>query len=157
MDSKRIPSLENAGNVLRDRIKIALSFRLPPGVDPDSAASTTIQTLENSPPYNALVSVEIDSSAIGWAAPKTQAWLYDAFEQSSQIYFGEAHQTMGEGGSIPFMAMLGKKYPDAQFMVTGVLGPESNAHGPNEFLDLPTAYKVTGCVAGVIQTHADRV
>ena len=63
---------------------------------------------------------------------------------------------MGEGGSIPFMAMLGKRYPKTQFVVTGVLGPHSNAHGPNEFLDVPTAKKVSACIADVLADHAAR-
>jgi len=60
---------------------------------------------------------------------------------------------MGEGGTIPFMGMLGEKFPEAQFLVTGVLGPQSNAHGPNEFLHLATARRLTGCVSQVLMDH----
>jgi acetylornithine deacetylase/succinyl-diaminopimelate desuccinylase-like protein len=151
-----LPDIQNAGNVLRDKIEVALSFRLPPEVDPQTAANAVIEELKKNPPFDAQVRVETDSLASGWAAPQSQDWLNHAFRVSSNMYFGNTHQVMGEGGTIPFMAMLGQKYPKSQFMVTGVLGPESNAHGPNEFLDLPTAYKVTGALAGVLQSHGRR-
>ena len=151
-----IPDLENAGNVLRDKIKVALSFRLPPDVDPMVAASAVKSELVSDPPFGAQIRIEIDSLASGWAAPKLSEWIQKSFEQSSKVYFGRDYQVMGEGGTIPFMAMLGEKYPKAQFMVTGVLGPESNAHGPNEFLDLPTTFRVTGSVAGVLLSHGKR-
>ena len=61
--------------------------------------------------------------------------------------------SMGEGGSIPFMGMLGKKFPQAQFAIVGVLGPKSNAHGPNEFIHIDFTKKLMGCVAGVVADH----
>ena len=61
---------------------------------------------------------------------------------------------MGEGGTIPFMAMLGEQFPNAQFLITGVLGPKSNAHGPNEFLHIEYAKRLTVCVAEVLAAHA---
>ena len=64
--------------------------------------------------------------------------------------------SMGEGGTIPFMAMLGQRFPEAQFLVTGLLGPQSNAHGPNEFLHIPAGKKLTSCVASVIAAHFAR-
>ncbi|HMS24501.1 MAG TPA: M20/M25/M40 family metallo-hydrolase [Acidimicrobiia bacterium] len=152
-----IPALDDAGNVLRPEISLALSFRLPPGVDPHIAAGAVTEKLLSDVPYNAQVSVVIDSLATGWAAPPPEDWISVACDQASNIYFDSNVQMMGEGGTIPFMAMLGEKYPEAQFMVTGVLGPESNAHGPNEFLDIPTAHKVTGCVAHILQAHGQRI
>ena len=94
--------------------------------------------------------------AEGWNAPELAPWLGDAIEKASQAYFGREAVYMGEGGTIPFMGMLGEKFPDAQFMITGVLGPQSNAHGPNEFLHLPTGKRLTGCVAQVLEDHRNR-
>jgi acetylornithine deacetylase/succinyl-diaminopimelate desuccinylase-like protein len=79
--------------------------------------------------------------------------LTQSLRQSSLDTFGAEACYMGEGGTIPFMAMLGEKFPQAQFLITGVLGPQSNAHGPNEFLHIPTAKKLTACVARVLADH----
>ena len=80
-------------------------------------------------------------------------WLRASVERASTTYFGKPAMFTGEGGSIPFMAMLGEKFPLAQFLITGVLGPGSNAHGPNEFLHVPTGVKLTACVAQVLADH----
>lgn len=151
-----IPSTSDAGNVLRPEVTLALSFRLPPSVDPHLAAAAVTEQLVRDTPYNAQVSVVVDSLASGWAAPESAQWLLDACDESSRHYFGDSAQYMGEGGTIPFMAMLGKQFPNAQFFVTGVLGPESNAHGPNEFLDIPTAHRVTACVSHVLVAHGQQ-
>jgi acetylornithine deacetylase/succinyl-diaminopimelate desuccinylase-like protein len=145
-----IPNLVNAGNVLLPEINVALSFRIPPGVKPEIAVSDIVGELNRDTPYNAQITVKVDSLASGWAAPARTQKLSDAFEQASQKHFSNPVQYMGEGGTIPFMFMLGEKYPNAQFMVTGLLGPESNAHGPNEFLHLATFYKLTSCVSDVL-------
>jgi acetylornithine deacetylase/succinyl-diaminopimelate desuccinylase-like protein len=100
--------------------------------------------------------VHVDSAEGGWDAPPTAPWLAAAMEQASTATFGQAARSLGEGGSIPFMGMLGRRFPDAQFLLTGVLGPESNAHGPNEFLHIPTAQKLTAAVALVLDAHAAR-
>ena len=106
--------------------------------------------LEADPPYGARVSFDAESSATGWNAPVTAAWLAKAIDDASSRFYGKPAAAMGEGGTIPFMAMLGKHFPDAQFLITGVLGPHANAHGPNEFLHVPYAKKLTACVAHVI-------
>jgi acetylornithine deacetylase/succinyl-diaminopimelate desuccinylase-like protein len=152
-----IPAVQNAGNVLRPMTALVLSFRLPPEVDPEQAARDVKRTLEASPPYGAHVTFEVESSMGGWNAPVTAAWLEDAVQSASQRHFGADAMYMGTGGSIPFMGMLGDKFPATQFLVTGVLGPQSNAHGPNEFLDIATGKKVTACVAEVIAAHAQRL
>ena len=77
-------------------------------------------------------------------------WLERSLDEASRVWFGPPAVAMGEGGSIPFMGMLGDLFPEAQFVITGVLGPGSNAHGPNEFLDIPTARRITGCIAQVV-------
>jgi len=152
-----IPKIEDAGNVLRPHISVALSFRLPPGVDPQVAAAAVSEQLVKDRSFNAQLSVVVDSLASGWEAPQIQDWLNVVLSDASKEYFGNDVQSMGEGGTIPFMAMLGEKYPQAQFMVTGVLGPESNAHGPNEFLHLPTCMKVTASVSKVLEAHGGRI
>jgi acetylornithine deacetylase/succinyl-diaminopimelate desuccinylase-like protein len=113
-------------------------------------------TLETDPPYGARVHFEIESPGTGWDAPPTEGWLLEAMREASQTYFGQPAMFQGTGGSIPFMAMLGERYPHAQFMITGVLGPGSNAHGPNEFLHVPTGVRVTACVAHVLAAHHRR-
>lgn len=151
-----IPSLENAGNVLRPYTALKLSFRLPPRVDPDLAASAVKRTLETDPPYGAKVSFEVSSAMGGWDAPPFDAWLEASIQNASQNFFGAGAMYMGVGGTIPFMGMLAEKFPKTQFLVTGVLGPHSNAHGPNEFLDIETGKRVTGCVAQIVAAHARR-
>jgi acetylornithine deacetylase/succinyl-diaminopimelate desuccinylase-like protein len=151
-----LPSLESAGNVLRPSTSLKLSMRLPPTVDGEQATNNMKATLEADPPHNAKVSFEAEHPASGWNAPDIAPWLDASLEQASQAAYGRSVMYMGEGGTIPFMAMLGEFFPRAQFMITGVLGPNSNAHGPNEFLHVPFARKLTSCVARVIVDHFHR-
>lgn len=151
-----IPPPSSAGNVLRPMTALVLSFRLPPGVDPQQAAESIKRTLESDPPYGAQVRFEVESSMGGWNAPASEPWLETAIQSASQHFFGRDAMYMGTGGSIPFMGMLSEKFPRTQFLVTGVLGPHSNAHGPNEFLDIATGKRVTACVSWVVAAHARR-
>ena len=148
------PTTGNAGNVLRPFTKLKLSLRLPPRVDPKAAADALKQALEQDPPYGAKVSFNDVGANAGWDAPPIAPWLDKALSDASQRHFGKPSMFMGEGGTIPFMGMLGEKFPKAQFCITGVLGPGSNAHGPNEFLHIPTARRLTLCVADVLAEHA---
>jgi acetylornithine deacetylase/succinyl-diaminopimelate desuccinylase-like protein len=125
-------------------------------VDSQRAAQAVKQTLESSPPYGARVSFDTESSMGGWNAPANAPWLEAALDAASKTFFGQPPMYLGAGGSIPFMAMLSEKFPQTQFMVTGVLGPKSNAHGPNEFLEIATGKRITQCVAGVVAAHAQR-
>jgi acetylornithine deacetylase/succinyl-diaminopimelate desuccinylase-like protein len=151
------PPLERAGNVLRAHTTLRLSFRLPPTADPGAAGAAIKQVLEKDPPHGAKVTFSSDGwGASGWNAPPTAAWLAESIRKASLDSFGAEACYMGEGGTIPFMAMLGEQFPQAQFLITGVLGPQSNAHGPNEFLHLPFAKKLTACVARVLADHARR-
>jgi acetylornithine deacetylase/succinyl-diaminopimelate desuccinylase-like protein len=129
---------------------LKLSLRLPPTVDGERATQALKLLLESDPPYGAKVTFEADWGATGWNAPPTAPWLKGALDRASSDLFGKEAAWMGEGGTIPFMNMLGEKFPRAQFLITGVLGPRSNAHGPNEFLHLPYAKKLTGAVASVV-------
>jgi len=149
-----LPLPANAGNVLRPKTVLALSLRLPPTVDGATAAKNLKTLLEADPPYGARVTFEAGQAATGWHAPKTAGWLEKAIESASMKHYGKGAMWMGEGGTIPFMAMLGAKFPDAQFLITGVLGPHSNAHGPNEFLHIDYAKKLTACVADILEAHA---
>jgi acetylornithine deacetylase/succinyl-diaminopimelate desuccinylase-like protein len=150
------PAIADAGNVLRPRTALKLSLRLPPTVDGASAKEELKRLLEADPPHGATVHFDADEGATGWNAPPTAPWLATAVDDASRVYYEKPAAAMGEGGTIPFMAMLGKHFPDAQFLITGVLGPHSNAHGPNEFLHIPYAKKLTACVASVIAAHAKR-
>ncbi len=148
-----LPPIENAGNVLRPTTQLKLSLRIPPTCDPDAASAALKRVLETDPPYGARVSFEPDQPASGWNAPETAPWLRQSIDEASIAFFGRPAAYKGEGGSIPFMAMLGRRFPQAQFLITGVLGPGANAHGPNEFLHIPTAKKLTASVARVIADH----
>ena len=150
-----LPPVKDAGNVLRPATTLKLSFRLPPGVDSARAAARIKEIVEKDPPYGARVEFHPETGN-GWAAPELAPWLEKSLDEASTRFFGKPPVYMGEGGSIPFMGMLGARYPEAQFLITGVLGPNSNAHGPNEFLDVPTAKAVTACVSRVMASHFHR-
>jgi len=145
-----LPAAGNAGNVLRPFTTLKLSLRLPPDCDAKDASAKLKNILEADPPHGAHVSFEPNWAASGWDAPEIAPWLEQSLEAASRSYFGKPAAYMGEGGTIPFMGMLGDRFPAAQFLITGVLGPHSNAHGPNEFLHIPTAKRLTACVAQVI-------
>jgi acetylornithine deacetylase/succinyl-diaminopimelate desuccinylase-like protein len=144
------PSIDSAGNVLRPKTTFKLSLRLPPTVDGELATQRLKALLEADPPYNARVSFNADWGATGWNAPETAPWLARAADDASRAAFGRPAAWMGEGGTIPFMNMLGARFPRAQFLTTGVLGPRSNAHGPNEFLHIDCAKRLSGAVAAIV-------
>src|SRR5262249_6268173 len=123
-------------------------------LDPKKAAKVLKEALETDPPHHAKVSFEINKCSPGWQAPLMHPKLSELVEQASQAYFSQPALYWGEGGSIPFMHMLGEKFPQAQFIITGVLGPYSNAHGPNEFLHIPAAKKITACIAEILSTYS---
>ncbi len=154
MDGYPLPA--NGGNVLLPYSIAKLSMRLPPTCDAVKATLALKAKLEEAAPYGAEVEFDAEDGQTGWNAPKLAPWLEASLKTASEAYFGKPVAFMGEGGSIPFMAMLGEKYPGTQFVVTGVLGPHSNAHGPNEFLHVPTAKKVSACIAQVLADHAGR-
>ena len=144
------PELKNAGNVLRPYTAFKLSLRLPPLVPAEQAVQELKALLEDNAPYQAKVTFESTSSATGWNAPSTVPWFETALNAASQLHFGAPCGYIGQGGTIPLMNMLSKGFPSAQMMVCGVLGPKSNAHGPNEFLHVPYAKRLTAAVAEVI-------
>jgi acetylornithine deacetylase/succinyl-diaminopimelate desuccinylase-like protein len=148
-----MPAPANAGNVLLPYSTAKLSLRLPPTLDAVAAKAVMEKLLLAEPPYGAEVSFTGGDASTGWNAPALSPWLEQCLERASQAAFGAPPAYMGEGGSIPFMAMLGEKFPAAQFVVTGVLGPHSNAHGPNEFLHIPTAKRVSAVIAQVLTEH----
>jgi acetylornithine deacetylase/succinyl-diaminopimelate desuccinylase-like protein len=152
-----LPTLRDGGNVLRPKTTAGLSFRLPPSCDAATAARAVEAALtEPPPPHGAVVTATATTAEGGWAAPPLAPWLDAALTAASRAAFGADPRYVGEGGTIPFMGMLGRSLPDAQFVITGVLGPGSNAHGPNEFLHIPTGEKVTEAVAHLLDAHARR-
>lgn len=153
------PELKNAGNVLRPYTAFKLSLRLPPLIDGNEAAAKLKTLLEDNAPYNAKVTFAADGrvgaqGATGWNAPVLAPWLEDALNAASNAHFGAPCGYIGQGGTIPLMSMLQKGFPAAQMMVCGVLGPKSNAHGPNEFLHVPYGKKLTAAVAQVMAACA---
>jgi acetylornithine deacetylase/succinyl-diaminopimelate desuccinylase-like protein len=154
MDGYPLPA--NGGNVLLPYSTAKLSLRLPPTLEADKARAAMKTALEAAPPYEAEVVFDVPRGDNGWNAPTLAPWLETSLNKASQAAFGAPVAFQGEGGSIPFMAMLGEKFPGTQFVVTGVLGPHSNAHGPNEFLHIPFAKKLSACIAQVLADHAAR-
>ena len=149
------PEMRNAGNVLRPYTAFKLSLRLPPLIDGNEAAARLKTLLEDNAPYNAKVTFNADGrvgavGATGWNAPSLAPWLEGALHSASQAHYGAPCGYIGQGGTIPLMSMLQKGFPAAQMMVCGVLGPKSNAHGPNEFLHVPYGKKLTAAVAQVM-------
>ncbi|MDQ1924816.1 M20 family metallopeptidase [Massilia pseudoviolaceinigra] len=152
------PEFANAGNVLRPYSAFKLSLRIPPLLDGNAAALQLKALLEDNAPYNARVSFVPDGTpgsygASGWNTPELSPWLSTAVNAASESHFGTPVGYLGEGGTIPLMGLLQKSFPKAQMMVCGVLGPKSNAHGPNEFLHVPYGKRLTAAVAQVIAAH----
>jgi acetylornithine deacetylase/succinyl-diaminopimelate desuccinylase-like protein len=145
-----LPQVKDAGNVTRAYTALKLSFRLPPSLSVNQAKTAIENTLLRDPPYDARISLSFDQGGDGWDAPPLADWLQQANLEASQHYFGKDAVYFGLGASIPFMSMLGKMYPAAQFLITGVLGPKSNAHGPNEFIHIPYAKKLTACICHIV-------
>lgn len=151
-----LPPVADAGNVFRSRLSVKLSLRVPPTADVMAVGDELTSLLEADAPYGARVQMHQGARGPGWAAPEFAPWLARATADASLRHFGAPVASCGVGGTIPFMGMLGDPFPDAQFLLVGVLGPGSNAHGPDEFLDLPTARRVTASVADVLRAHAER-
>jgi acetylornithine deacetylase/succinyl-diaminopimelate desuccinylase-like protein len=149
-----MPPTLSAGNVLLPALTLKLSLRLPPTCDPTRAAGAVKAALETNPPYGAQVRFESGGATAGWNAPAFAPWLEKSITDASRRIYGREAVHVGCGGTIPFMGMLGERFPRTQFFITGVLGPHSNAHGPNEFLHLDYAEKLTACVSLVLADHA---
>lgn len=148
-----IPEIKNAGNVLRPYTEVKLSLRLPPLVNAELAQVKLKDVLLENPPYNSNISLKFEEPANGWNAPEMSSELKLNVNNASKTWYGKPAVCMGEGGTIPFMAMLGEKYPKAQFIITGVLGPESNAHGPNEFLHIPYVKALNCCIVDIVNNY----
>jgi acetylornithine deacetylase/succinyl-diaminopimelate desuccinylase-like protein len=149
-----LPAVGSAGNVLLPEISFKLSMRLAPTTAADVATKAVQETLQRDPPYGAQVSFEDVGASAGWNAPPFAAWLEESITRASRRIYGKDAVHLGCGGTIPFMGMLGAQFPKTQFFITGVLGPQANAHGPNEFLHVEYAKKLTACVSLVLADHA---
>ena len=145
-----LPEVKKAGNVLRPMTLLKLSIRTPPNVKTEVAAAELKKVIEEKPPYDAVVELHVEDAADGWDAPPMPVELEALLKEASEKFYGKEALALGDGGSIPFMGMLGRKYPQAQFVITGVLGPGSNAHGPNEFIHLDCAKKLTACITHIL-------
>ncbi len=152
-----LPALESAGNVLLPELALKLSMRLPPTCDAARALQAVREALLRDPPYGAQVTFDDGSATGGWNAPAFAPWLEESIARASRAVYGKDAVHIGSGGTIPFMGMLGTRFPKTQFFITGVLGPHSNAHGPNEFLHIDYAKKLTACVSLVLADHARTV
>lgn len=151
-----LPPVADAGNVFRARMSVKLSLRVPPTADVWAVADELRSVVESDPPHGASVRFDAGARGPGWASPPFESWLFDAVDGASRRHWGAPSASCGVGGTIPFMGMLGDQMPDAQFLLIGVLGPGSNAHGPDEFLHLPTVHRVTETVVDVLAAHAEQ-
>jgi len=151
-----LPAVRDGGNTLLPTLSVKLSIRLAPQADPRAAAESVKQALESDPPYGARIRFDVGMASAGWNAPELEPWLTESMQRASEAAFGRDVMYLGTGGGIPFIGMLAERYPGVQFLVTGVLGPNSNAHGPNEFLHIGYARRLTLCVASVLGDHAEQ-
>ncbi|MBP9763013.1 M20/M25/M40 family metallo-hydrolase [Patescibacteria group bacterium] len=151
-----LPPIEQAGNVALDQFAVQLSIRLPPTLPLEKARRVIESLLTKDPPYGVTIDLEFRKGGAGWNSLPLASWLDQVLMSASTAHFGQPYCAMGEGGSIPFMGLLGERFPETQFVVTGVLGPGSNAHGPNEMLDLSYAKRLTAAVADILTAHAMR-
>jgi acetylornithine deacetylase/succinyl-diaminopimelate desuccinylase-like protein len=151
-----LPPPGEAGAVTLPFTCLKLSLRIPPTLDADTATEALARILTTDPPYNSQVKFTAEHGVHGWTAPSLEPWLKDSLARAGTAAFGKPHAIMGEGATIPFMAMLGEKFPRTQFVITGVLGPGANAHGPNEFLHIPTGKRVSQAIAHVLADHCSR-
>jgi acetylornithine deacetylase/succinyl-diaminopimelate desuccinylase-like protein len=151
-----MPSPAEAGSVLRPFTSLKLVVRIPPTCDPDAAGIAVARTLCEDPPSGAEVTWEPGQVSGGWAAAPTAPWLAEGLDRASRASFANPPARLGEGGTIPFMRWLAERFPGAQVLAAGVLGPGSNAHGPDESLHLPTAERLTGVLAMLLDAHAGR-
>lgn len=148
-----IPPTANGGNVLRSYTTLKVSIRLPPTLDPKKAEEAVRRILLSNPPYGAHVSIDDIHAAGGWASLPFKQWTTQAFDKAAQTYFGRPAQYLGEGGTIPFLGLLQRKFPEAQFCVTGILGPKSNAHSIDEGFPIEFAKKLTCCISTIVSEH----
>jgi len=151
-----LPIVKDAGNVIQPFYTTKLSFRIPPGVDKNVANDAVVRILQENPPYGAIVEVVPDAPDAGWVQKDLEPWLDNAMQEASQQFFNNPALTMWEGASIPFMAMLGELFPNAQFMITGILGHDSNAHGINENFSIEYLKKLLCCIAYVVGIHGSK-
>jgi len=156
LGAEGLPPIKDAGNLLRSSTSVKVSLRIPPTADAEAVAQAMKKALTDDPPEGARVSFTPGHAAAGWNAPVRAAWLERALGEASRQYFGNSPMSYGVGGSIPFMASLGRRFPSAQFLATGCLGPNSNAHGTDESLHIPAAKALTACLAQLIGTFADQ-
>jgi acetylornithine deacetylase/succinyl-diaminopimelate desuccinylase-like protein len=151
-----LPPPGDAGAVTLPFTQLKISMRIPPTLNADAATEAMSQILTREPPYNAKIEFVAEHGVDGWCAPNLAPWLEDSLARAGMAAFGQPPAIMGEGATIPFMAMLGEKFPNTQFVITGVLGPGANAHGPNEFLHIPTGKRVSQAIAYVLADHCAR-
>ena len=151
-----LPEPAVAGNVLRAWTSLTLSFRTPPTADADTAAAAVTKLLTTDVPYGATVELSDIAAEDGWSAPPLAPWLSAALGQVSESVFGTGYRSVGIGGSVPFMGLLGRLYPEASVLITGALGADSNAHVPDEWLNIRFAGQITEAVAHLLDAHARR-
>ena len=144
------PEAEIAGNVLRKSTSCRLSIRTPPTLSKEKAKKTIEKILTENIPYNAKVKVDFPALVDGWILKKLDSKINESFMKSSMFLFGSECYNLGSGITIPFVNMLNEKYKNCNMFVSGLLGPKSNAHSPNECLNIDYSIKLTVALAHLI-------
>lgn len=151
-----LPNFKKAGNVIRASTTVRVSLRISPLMVSETAKEKLIEILTTDVPYNAKVTILGSNGGDGYCQKVLEPWLQGAIEKAGQDFYDKPAGTFGDGGSIPFLNELAKKYPDSQIVAFGVLGPYSNAHGPNEFLELDYAKKLTCSLSAILGVCGQR-
>lgn len=150
-----LPPVGMAGNVVRSSTSARVSMRLPPSMNPQKAEAIIREKLTKDPPYGAKITIKGGHAGSGWCMKELSPWLDKAIKEAGATFYdGKPTGSYGMGGSIPFLSELEKMFPETQIVAFGVLGPNANAHGPNEMIHLPYTKKLTCSLAHVIAAVA---
>jgi acetylornithine deacetylase/succinyl-diaminopimelate desuccinylase-like protein len=123
-------------NQLIPRARAKVSVRLAPGDDPARAMKALVEHIESSPAWGATVTATPHESGHPFSLAGTDDSRTDAFRTGFAEAYGRDAVDIGVGGSIPFVAVFAEAYPSAAIVLVGSADPTSQAHGPNESLDL---------------------
>ena len=145
-----LPDYNRAGNVVRPQTTLRLSYRLPPNMDCHKAAAIVKQKLTTDVPHDCIVEIKGDHNGNGWCMKDPEPWFHDVINNASKNFYDREYGSYGMGGSIPFLSQLGGLYPNTFIVALGLLGPQSNAHAPNESVNLTYAKKLTMCMSHIL-------
>lgn len=147
------PAAETAGNAMVPEITVRISVRTPPATDINKCINEMREKITVDSPHGVELEFVLGEHVDSWVSPELSAPVAQAISDASTAYFGNDAVYLGEGGGIGFVPLMSKMFPKAQFVLTGLVGPDSNAHAANESMHIPTAKKITCCIAHILQAH----